>query len=300
MAITGSNIFIILVSIVAPIIYSGQVAFLIQKLNELCHWKHGCNPIPPLGNVTLHYFAGRGRAEPIRLLMEDQMIPYHEVVYDEETWLAHAQQNGEMVGLFTFGQVPAITTSRHRRLAQKVPVLHYLCRSVGLDCDCSDIARCEMIAAGVEELQRKQYNVINVNFSAESRNKYIRTILQRWLLYFEKLVSGDSVNWYFSTGGGVGEDGPYFASGRLTWIDYLVFDMVESNCDFLEYTKTGSQQGVTLDSDHTLEMPDSCFHLLEKFPHLSIFINNFRGRTNIGVYMNSGHRNAYKLPLIDL
>lgn len=295
MAVSGPNIFIVVVSIVAPIIYSGQVTLFIQKLNELCHWKLGCNPVPPLGNITLHYFPERGRAEAIRLLMEDHMIPYREVKYDNrESWAA-AKQSGVMTGLFTFGQVPVITTSRHRHLAQSIPVLHYLARSVGLDCDCNDLAKCEMIAAGVEELYQKQCNVIDV-FSAKKRNEYVANILPLWLRYFEKLISGDSINWYFNTG--VGDDGPYFASGRLTWLDYLVFDMIESNCDFLEHTKDQTQESITLDNERV--MSENCFQLLEKFPHLSIFANNFRSRTNIATYMSSGRRNMYKLPSIDM
>ena len=226
--------------------------------------------------------------------MEDNGIPYEETRYDERTAWTTAKQSGIMTGLFTFGEVPVIMTNRHRHLAQSVPILHYLGRSVGLDCDCNDIARCEMIAAGVEEIQRKQEKLmVDDIFSPELRDDYFTRVLPLWLRYFEKLISGDSFNWYFHTK----YDGPYFSSGRLTWLDYFVFDMLESNCDLLELTKSQQPEGVTLDADEALAVPETCFNLMEKFPHLSIFVNNFRGRTNIARYMSSGRRIPFKLPL---
>ena len=56
-----------------------------------------------LGNVTLHYFAGRGRGEAIRLLLEDQLVPYTETKYTKETWPA-AKEAGISDDVFTFGQ----------------------------------------------------------------------------------------------------------------------------------------------------------------------------------------------------
>lgn len=294
MAVSGVNALIIAVSITAPIIYGGHVAYIIQKLNELLHWKSGCNPVHSLGNVTLHYFDSRGRAEPIRLLMEDHLVPYDETKFTDETW-STAMPRGVIMGVYTFGRLPAITTSRNRHLAQSAAVLHYLGRSVGLDCDCNDLARCDMIAAGVEEMRLRQLQIISdpENFVGR-RNDYISRELPTLLKYFEKLISGDSINWYFNTG--VGDDGPYFASGRQTWVDYLVFDLIENNCDFLEHTKPRVPEGITLDSEALLEMADNCYQLLEKLPHLSIFVNNFKSRPNIAAYLNSGQRIPYSLP----
>jgi len=293
MAVSGPNVFIVVVSIIAPIIYSGQVTFLIQKLNELCHWKLGCNPLPSVGNVTLYYFEQRGRAEPIRLLMEDNGIPYRENRYPDHTSWVSAKQSGIMTGLFTFGEVPVITTNRQRHLAQGVPILHYLGRSVGLDCDCADIGRCEMIASGVEELQMRKGEIEGAeNFSLQRRNEYFTRVLPLWLRYFEKLISGESFNWYFQTK----YDGPYFASGRLTWLDYLVFDIIESSCDLFELTQ--QQDTGTLDSDEVLDLPESCLQLMEKFPNLGIFMSNFHMKANIARYMSSGRRIPYKLPVL--
>ena len=37
-------------------------------------------------HLTLHYFPIRGRAEIIRLLLEDQNISYNEIHYDQDEW----------------------------------------------------------------------------------------------------------------------------------------------------------------------------------------------------------------------
>ena len=58
---------------------------------------------PILGNVSLHYFAARGRAEAIRLLMEDQGISYTETKFDDESWSA-AKERGISLGVYAFGQ----------------------------------------------------------------------------------------------------------------------------------------------------------------------------------------------------
>ena len=128
-------------------------------------------------------------------------------------------------------------------------------------------------------------------FSYSMRNDYILITLSTWLRYFERLLVRDSVDWYFNNG--ITYDGPYFASSRITWLDYLVFDMIESNCHFLEHTLPLSHEGITLDNETVL--PDSCFRVLEKYPHLSVFYNNFRNRVNIAAYIGSDKRTSYNI-----
>merc|ERR1739845_135789 len=98
-----------------------------------------------------------------------------------------------------------------------------------------------MIAAGVDDLYKRRSKMMyDPNFSYSMRNEYVITTLLTWFKYFEKLIHTEKVSydysfdWYNSNG--LNYDGPYFASGRLTWLDYLVFDMIESNCEFVEHT----------------------------------------------------------------
>ena len=76
---------------------------MVESIRRISTGKPGCLPTEDIDNVTLHYFAVRGRGEPVRLLMEDAGIHWTERGYTRETWPA-AKPEGIKSGLFTFGQ----------------------------------------------------------------------------------------------------------------------------------------------------------------------------------------------------
>lgn len=47
--------------------------------------------------------------------------------------------------------MPAIVTSSGVSMVQQQAILHYLGRATGMDCDCEDMHRCEVLALGVGE-----------------------------------------------------------------------------------------------------------------------------------------------------
>jgi len=273
----GPNLSMILVSFISALVYSGQVGYVVQKVNELLHWKLGCNPIPPVGNVSLHYFNGRGKGEAIRLLMEDQNIPYTETRYTQELW-ANAQPLGIEDGLYHFGEIPSIETIKGVRLSKRKSILHFIGRSVGLDCDCHEIDWCDMVATAVDDLQKQLENTVftQPKFDPFIRDSYAKNILIPWLGYFEKLPESKDTNY---------EDEIYFAGGRLTWLDYSIFDMLESNCNLLDYT-----EGWDVPS-HL-----NCSTVFEMFPRLDRHYNTFKSRLNIHEYVNSERRTSYGPP----
>jgi len=272
-----SNLFALNVAIIAAIIYSGQTSYFIQKLNEALHWKVGCNPLPSIGNVSLHYFAARGRAEAIRMILEDHNIPYTETRYTKETWL-EVKQIGINDRVYTFGQVPAIVTSKNKKLVQSKAILQYIGRSVGLDCDCFDLEKCEQLAGGVEDLHQKRSKLIyNPDFSYKLRNDYVNNTLVTWFSYFEMLAPSAMKE----------TDGFYFVSERLTWIDYMIFEMIESNCNFITHTEND------LSGEYDISI---CLQLFDKFPRLHDFYKSFINRVNIDAYIKSERRLPFKIP----
>lgn len=92
-----------LISLIAAIFYSGKAQFVLNKINQIIHGKRGCSPIVSIGQVTLHYFGFRGRAEGIRLMLEDFEIPYAETNYSANDW-PRIKEKGIETGMFTFGQ----------------------------------------------------------------------------------------------------------------------------------------------------------------------------------------------------
>ena len=83
--------------------YTGHERLVIKTVSRMIHGKAGCFPIANIQHVTLHYFAGRGRAESMRMLMHDWNISYSEMGYTKETW-PQAKQQGIKSGLYLFGQ----------------------------------------------------------------------------------------------------------------------------------------------------------------------------------------------------
>ena len=51
--------------------------------------------------------------------------------------------------MFLLYSVPAVETSTGLKLVQTQAILHYIGRSVGMDCDCEDLYQCEALALGV-------------------------------------------------------------------------------------------------------------------------------------------------------
>ena len=127
----------------------------------------------------------------------------------------------------------------------------------------------------VEDLRMKLNKVFyDPNFSMASRNNYISDVLPNWLGYFEKLAptfdkeSNDS----------------FFIGDRLTWIDYIVFELIDTNVEFNNHTRS------FLPEVHILH------DILEGFPKLKYFYETFSQRPNLQKYLLSSSRLPYKLP----
>ena len=130
-----------------------------------------------------------------------------------------------------------------------------------------------------EDLNQKRNKYIwNPDFSHKLREEYINTVLLQWLQYFERLAPYPSAE----------SEGRYFVSDRLTWVDYIVFEMIDSNCNFVEYT---AEQNMTTEG-----YIGTCESLLTNFPNLNGFYNSFKSRANIDKYLKSESRPIYKVP----
>lgn len=113
-------------------------------------------------------------------------------------------------------------------------------------------------------------------FSIEKRNVYITDVLPTWLTHFEKLAPEISQE----------SNDSFFLADRLTWIDYVVFELIDSNVEFSKNTKTFLK-------DSNVEED-----ILENFPRLKNFYQTFYRRPQLQKYMVSEHRRAYKLPFL--
>ncbi len=126
-----------------------------------------------------------------------------------------------------------------------------------------------------EDLRMKLSKVYyNPNFSVASRNTYLTDVLPIWLGFFEKLAptfnkeSNDS----------------FFIGDRLTWIDYIMFELIDTNIAFTNHTRP------------FLTGPDVTNDILEGFPKLKIFYETFSQRPNLQKYLLSSSRLPFILP----
>eukprot|EP00730_Choanoeca_flexa_P017928 TRINITY_DN8688_c0_g1_i3.p1 TRINITY_DN8688_c0_g1~~TRINITY_DN8688_c0_g1_i3.p1 ORF type:complete len:305 (+),score=77.38 TRINITY_DN8688_c0_g1_i3:21-935(+) len=242
-------------------------------LNEIDLLPHCASPYKPsLQSGVLRYFAGRGRAEAIRMLMIDTKLPYTEVKYTRETWPA-AKQQGLGNGSFTFGQVPSFTTHDGKDLVQTYAIMKYIARAKGAACPDELEYRCDLISMGAEDLRKRASKVMyDTDFSATSRQGLFTTDVPTWLAHFEKLL---------------GDDATFVTPDTITWVDYVMFDLLDMLRSFASepvYAADGSQASISASS------------ILKPFPKLAAFYDTMGKRPLLRAYLTSSERPAFKLP----
>ena len=112
----------------------------------------------------------------------------------------------------------------------------------------------------------------STNFSVKKRDEHLQSTVFTWLSYFEKLAPVNSTD--------EGIDGLYFASERLTWVDYVLFDLLDT---YIEFGK--------LAFDGQAEVID----VLANFPRLKAFYENFATRPRIAKYLRAERRVPFRL-----
>ncbi|XP_071510088.1 glutathione S-transferase P-like [Diadema antillarum] len=258
----------VIVAALCTIYFTGKTGVVMRKFQELATGKAGCAPVADVGFVTIHYFAGRGRAEAIRFLLEQAGVPYNQTDFTRETW-PEAKRLGIERGLYTYGQVPAIVTSSGVSMVQQQAILHYIGRSTGMDCDCDNLHYCTVLALGVEDAKSKLSKLIyDPAFSVEMRDTYLQETAPLWLGYFEKIAPSITA-----------QQNQFFVTDRLTWVDFLIFDLLDVNMEF-----------------GMLDVGRPPVVILDQFPKLQSYYNHIRALPKISAYMSSPGRAAYKIP----
>ena len=127
-----------------------------------------------------------------------------------------------------------------------------------------------------EDLRSKLGKVLyDRNFTIEKQNVFIAEVLPTWLAHFERLAP--EINRQEN-------NDSFFIADRLTWIDYLVFELIACNVEF-------SKSTVLFLKDNNVEED-----ILENFPRLNNFYKTFSRRPQLEKYLVSKSRRAFKLP----
>ena len=104
------------------------------------------------------------------------------------------------------------------------------------------------------------------------RDIHLQEVVYTWLSYFEKLAPVNSTDKNI--------DGLYFASEHLTWVDFVIFDLLDTHIEFGRLTFDGKAESVDV---------------LANLPNLKAFYENFASRPKIARYLRAERRVPFRL-----
>jgi len=214
-----------------------------------------------MSKPTLLYFAARGRAEIIRLLLAEAGVEYQEHPVGEgtppqggrPTDLAALQADGTL----PFGAVPVWEEPGGFRLAQSQAIAAHLARTHGLaGRSAAEAARCDEWWGGIDDVRaelRKLYTT-PAGQRAALRSELQTAILPRWLGFLDRLLRANR--------GGAG-----FAVGEnVTVADLALYYLLEMLRD------NGFGQAV------------------DRYPALAAFAQRIASRPRLAAYLASPRR----------
>jgi glutathione S-transferase len=174
----------------------------------------------PLPKLT--YFATRGRAEAIRLLLAEAGVEYEEVNFD---WIPPPERPPALralveEGRLAFNAVPLWEEPDGLRLVQSDAIFRHLARTHGLyGSGPREAALCDMVMEGVKDVRMETMQLISTPAAERPalRARLVESVIPRWLGHFERLLEP-------STSG-------FFVGASLTCADLTVFLMLENMAD---------------------------------------------------------------------
>ncbi|KHN84703.1 Glutathione S-transferase 2 [Toxocara canis] len=154
------------------------------------------------------YFAIRGLAEPIRLLLTDQSIPFEDSrIADKNEWQTMKHQ-------FQFGQVPCLHDD-DEQIVQSGAILRHLARKHNLNgANEKETTYADMFYEGIRDLHNKYTRMIYFEYETEKDN-FIKDVLPVELAKFEKLLQ--------TRGGGTG----FVLGDKICFADYVLFEELD-------------------------------------------------------------------------
>ncbi|HTT71974.1 MAG TPA: glutathione S-transferase family protein [Anaeromyxobacteraceae bacterium] len=148
-----------------------------------------------MSKPTLIYFATRGRAELIRLVLAEAGVDYQEFVVGRgtppvggrPTDLAALKATGEL----PFDAVPVWEEPGGLRLAQSAAIANHIARAHGLrGRDALEEARCDELLGAVDDvrLEMRKLATVPPEQRAVQRAELATATLPRWLGYLDRLL----------------------------------------------------------------------------------------------------------------
>jgi glutathione S-transferase len=161
---------------------------------------------------TLSYFPIRGRAEPIRIVLEDTKTEYKNVTLGGESWQA-------LKPSLAFGQLPVLDDGDFK-LVQSNAILRHLGRRLGHDLyghSVQDHARVDQYLDGAEDWRLRYLRTIyQEGYTEAAVATYLREYIPTALGHFEKILSS-------------APKGGYLLGAHFTIADASLFEVIDVN-----------------------------------------------------------------------
>jgi glutathione S-transferase len=159
---------------------------------------------------TLIYFAGRGRAELIRLVLAEAAVDYHEHLIGKGTPPADGRptdfQALKATGTLPFDAVPVWEDPDGFRLAQSAAIASYLARGHGLYPKTDrEAARCDQAIGACDDVRLELRKLVAAAPAerAALREELATRALPRWLGYLDRMLKANQDGTGFIVGDAV-------------------------------------------------------------------------------------------------
>lgn len=214
-----------------------------------------------MSKPTLIYFAARGRAELIRLVLAEAGVDYQEHPVGKGTPPVDGRPTDlgalKATGALPFDAVPVWEEPGGLRLAQSAAIANHIARAHGLrGRNAIEEAQCDQLLGAVDDVRLELRKLVTV--AAEQRPalraELTSSTLPRWLGYLDRLLA--------KNGGGAG----YVVGDSVTVADLALWYLLEMIRD------NGLGGG------------------LERYPALAAFAERIGKRPRIAAYLKGARR----------
>jgi len=214
-----------------------------------------------MSKPILIYFAGRGRAELIRLVLAEADVDYQEHVVGKGTLPVDGRPTDfaalKATGSLPFDALPVWEEPSGLRLAQSGAIANHIARTHGLrGKSASEEAQCDELLGAVDDVRLELRKLVTVAADQRQalRAELASVTLPRWLGYLDRLLK--------KNGGGAG----YVVGASVTVADLALWYLLE----MIQDNGFGSA--------------------LERYPALIAFAARIRSRPRISAYLKSARR----------
>jgi glutathione S-transferase len=217
-----------------------------------------------MSKPTLIYFAGRGRAEVIRLVLAEAGVDYQEHVVGKDTPPVDGRPTDfaalKATGALPFDALPVWEEPNGLRLAQSAAIANHIARLHGMRGKTPvEEARCDEVLGAVDDVRLELRKLVTV--AAEQRPalraELASATLPRWLGYLDRVLKNN--------GGGAG----YVVGTSLTVADLALWYLLE------------------------LIRDNGLASAVERYPALLAFAERIAKRPRIAAYIKSARRPAF-------